>query len=167
MAELDGTRVGILICYDVEFPENVRDLALSGAELVAVPTANMVPFSFVMDHLIPTRAYENHVYVAYVNCCGREGDIEYLGGSCLVGPDGLDFARADNGEQLIVAEIDLARLRDHPPLNSYLADRRPELYGGLTESGSADDRLARPCRRRIGRPAPGHLFRPGFPVRLR
>ena len=136
MAEIDGTRVGILICYDVEFPENVRALALAGAELVAVPTANMVPFSFVMDHLIPTRAYENHLFVAYVNRCGREGDIEYLGGSCVVGPDGLDLARAGSGEQLIVAEIDLARLRDHPPLNPYLADRRPELYAGLTESGT-------------------------------
>ena len=96
----------------------------------------MVPFSFVMDHLIPSRAYENHLFVAYVNRCGREGDIEYLGGSCIIGPDGLDVARAGSGEQLIVAEIDLARLRDHPPLNPYLADRRPELYAGLTESGN-------------------------------
>ena len=47
VAELDGLKIGILICYDVEFPENVRLLALQGAELVAVPTANMAPFAFV------------------------------------------------------------------------------------------------------------------------
>jgi predicted amidohydrolase len=135
LAEIDGTKVGVLICYDVEFPENVRALALAGAELVAVPTANMVPFSFVMEHVIPTRAYENHLFVAYVNRCGSEGSLDYLGGSCVCGPDGLDLARAGRDETLLTAELDLARLRDRPPLNTYLADRRPELYAGLAAGG--------------------------------
>lgn len=135
LAEVDGMKVGVLICYDVEFPENVRALALAGAELVAVPTANMVPFSFVMEHVIPTRAYENHLFVAYVNRCGSEGSLEYLGGSCACGPDGLDLARAGMAETLLAADLDLARLRDRPPLNSYLADRRPELYAGLAATG--------------------------------
>ena len=135
VAEVDGLKVGILICYDVEFPENVRALALAGCELVAVPTANMVPFSFVMEHLIPTRAFENHLFIAYVNRCGHEGDIAYLGGSCAVGPDGLDLARAGPGEELLTADLELARLRERPPLNTYLADRRPELYAALAASG--------------------------------
>lgn len=135
LTEIDGLRVGVLICYDVEFPENVRALAVAGAELVAVPTANMVPFSFVMDHVIPTRAYENHLFVAYVNRCGSEGSLEYLGGSCICGPDGLDLARAGAGEALLTADLDLGRLRDRPPLNTYLADRRPELYAGLAPTG--------------------------------
>jgi predicted amidohydrolase len=136
VAEVDGMKVGVLICYDVEFPENVRALALAGCELVAVPTANMVPFSFVMEHLIPTRAYENHLFVAYVNRCGREGEIAYLGGSCAVGPDGLDLARAGPGEELLTADLELTKLRERPPLNTYLADRRPELYAGLAASGT-------------------------------
>ena len=135
VAEVDGLKVGILICYDVEFPENVRALALAGCELVAVPTANMVPFSFVLEHVIPTRAYENHLFVAYVNRCGREDDLEYLGGSCACGPDGLDLARAGPDEALLTADLELARLRERPPLNTYLADRRPELYAGLAASG--------------------------------
>ena len=135
LAEIDGTKVGVLICYDVEFPENVRALAVAGAELVAVPTANMVPFSFVMEHVIPTRAYENHLFVAYVNRCGSEGSLEYLGGSCVCGPDGLDLARAGMAEAFLTADLDLARLRDRPPLNTYLADRRPELYAGLAATG--------------------------------
>ena len=133
---LDGVRLGILICYDVEFPENVRLLAIQGVELIAVPTANMVPYSFVVDALVPTRAYENHVFVAYANRCGREGNLEYVGRSCVVGPDGSDLARAGAGEELIVADVDLARLRDAPPLNPYLADRRPELYAGLAAPGT-------------------------------
>lgn len=135
VANLDGLKLGILICYDLEFPENVRLLAMQGVELVAVPTANMVPYSFVLESLVPTRAYENHLFVAYVNRCGREGRLEYLGRSCIVGPDGLDLARAGTAEQLVVADLDLTRLRDAPPLNSYLADRRPELYAGLAGSG--------------------------------
>ena len=135
LAEVDGMKVGVVICYDVEFPENVRALALAGAELVAVPTANMVPFSFVMEHVIPTRAYENHLFVAYVNRCGSEGSLEYLGGSCVCGPDGLDLARAGMAEAFLTADLDLARLRDRPPLNTYLADRRPELYAGLAATG--------------------------------
>ena len=94
LAEIDGLKLGILICYDVEFAENVRLLALQGAELVAVPTANMVPYDFVCRALVPVRAYENHVFVAYANRCGREGGLEYVGLSCIVGPDGRDLARA-------------------------------------------------------------------------
>ena len=107
---------------------------MAGAELVAVPTANMVPYSFVMDHMIPTRAYENHLFVAYVNRCGHEGGLAYLGGSCVCGPDGLDLARLGAGEELRTVDLDLAALRDRPPLNTYLADRRPELYAGLAAS---------------------------------
>ena len=80
LAELDGLRLGILICYDVEFPENVRLLALAGADLVAVPTALMVPYAFVAATAwSPTRAYENQVFLAYVNRCGREGELGYYG----------------------------------------------------------------------------------------
>ena len=110
MAELDGLRLGVLICYDVEFPENVRLLALQGAALVAVPTANMAPYTFVCRALVPARAYENHLFLAYANRCGREGELEYLGQSCIVAPDGTDLARAGPGEEVILADIDPARI---------------------------------------------------------
>jgi predicted amidohydrolase len=72
VAELDGLRVGLLICYDVEFPESVRLLALRGADLIAVPTALMTAFEVVARILIPARAVENQVFVAYANRCGRD-----------------------------------------------------------------------------------------------
>ena len=90
MAEVDGLKVGILICYDIEFPEAVRSLALAGAELIAVPTALIQPFDIVSRTLIPARAFENQVYVAYAGMCGREGNLGYCGLSCIVGPDGKD-----------------------------------------------------------------------------
>jgi predicted amidohydrolase len=132
VAELGGLRLGILICYDVEFPENVRLLALEGVDLVAVPTALMEPYEFVARAMVPTRAYENQLFLAYANRCGREGDLAYHGLSCIVGPDGRDLARAGpDGEELIVAKLEPALLARSRRLNPYLADRRPGLYGAL------------------------------------
>ncbi len=132
LVELDGLKIGLLICYDVEFPESVRLLALQRADLVAVPTALMQPFEVVARTLIPARAVENQVFVAYANRCGREGELAYCGLSCVVGPDGIDLARAGPGEELILADLDPARLEALRGQIPYLADRRPELYGPLT-----------------------------------
>ncbi len=133
LAELDGLRLGILICYDVEFPENVRLLALQGADFVAVPTALMHPYTFIARSLIPARAYENQVFLAYANRCDREQALNYLGQSCIVAPDGSELARAGTGEALIVAELDSAVQTASRQLNTYLQDRRPELYGPLAQ----------------------------------
>jgi predicted amidohydrolase len=129
---LDGVNIGILICYDVEFPESVRALALAGADLVAVPTALMRPYEIVARTLVPARAYENQVYVAYANRSGEEAGLSYCGESCVVGPDGTDLARAGTADELLLAEIDPARLASSRADNTHLADRRPELYGVLT-----------------------------------
>lgn len=133
LAELDGVRLGILICYDVEFPEAVRALALAGAELVAVPTALMPPYDAVARILVPARAAENQVFIAYANRVGRETTLEYIGQSCVCDPDGRDLARADgNSETLLIADLDLAAVGRSRGAQFYLRDRRPELYGSLT-----------------------------------
>ena len=128
VVDLGGWRAGLLICYDVEFPENVRRLALAGADVVLVPTANMLPFDIVPTTVVPTRAYENQVYLAYANYVGDEGGLRYDGLSCVVAPDGTDVARAGRDEQLLLADLDAERLAGSRSANPYLADRRPELY---------------------------------------
>ncbi|MEU9574608.1 carbon-nitrogen hydrolase family protein [Streptomyces massasporeus] len=130
-AEIDGLRVGILICYDVEFPENVRAHALAGTDLLVVPTAQMHPFQFVAESMIPVRAFENQMYVAYVNRVGREGEFEFVGLSTLAGPDGVARTRAGRGEELVLADADPAFLAASRENNPYLRDRRPGLYGPL------------------------------------
>jgi predicted amidohydrolase len=134
LAEIDGLKLGILICYDVEFPELVRTLAVQGADLVAVPTAQMHPYEFVPQVLIRARAYENSLFLAYANRCGTEADLIYTGESCIVGPDGHDLARAGLAEALISADLDPAALIRARQFNTFLADRRPALYGALTKS---------------------------------
>ncbi|MDI1456188.1 carbon-nitrogen hydrolase family protein [Streptomyces sp. ATE26] len=130
-AELNGLTVGLMICYDVEFPENVRAHALAGTDLLVVPTAQMHPFQFVAESLVPVRAWESQMYVAYVNRVGREGEFEFVGLSVLAGPDGVARARAGREDQLVVADADPAFLAASREANPYLKDRRPGLYGSL------------------------------------
>ncbi|MDQ8703264.1 carbon-nitrogen hydrolase family protein [Streptomyces sp. LHD-70] len=133
-AELGGLRIGALICYDVEFPENVRAHALAGTDLLLVPTAQMHPFQFVAESLVPVRAFESQMYVAYVNRAGEEGEFEFVGLSVLAGPDGIARARAGRGEELVIADVDPAFLAESRTGNPYLRDRRPGLYAPLAQA---------------------------------
>ncbi|MFE2685300.1 carbon-nitrogen hydrolase family protein [Streptomyces mirabilis] len=130
-ADLNGLRVGLMICYDVEFPENVRAHALAGTDLLVVPTAQMHPFQFVAESVVPVRAFENQMYVAYVNRVGQEGEFEFVGLSTLAGPDGIARTRAGRGEELVLADTDPHFLAASREANPYLKDRRPGLYGSL------------------------------------
>jgi 5-aminopentanamidase len=122
--DFDGARVGMLICYDVEFPEAVRRLAVDGARTVLVPTANMKGFEAVSQFLIRARAYENGCGVVYANYCGADDAFEYCGLSVICGPGGEVLAQASTGrEELLVADI------SGESAATYLTDRRGDLYG--------------------------------------
>ncbi len=105
--DLAGFRCGILICFDAEFPEAVRALALAGAQLVIVPTALTQEWGVVAEKIMPARAFENGVWLIYANHAGSENGTHYLGHSCIVAPDGKDAARAGAGEQVISAQLDV------------------------------------------------------------
>ena len=127
-----GWRLGLLICYDVEFPEAVRSLALQGADAVLVPTANMVGFDEVSTLLVPARACENRLCLAYANACGAEGNTPYNGLSTVADARGAVLAQAGRTEALLVAPLQRAALltaRQH----SYLNARRPDLYRPLAD----------------------------------
>ncbi|MFE3071124.1 carbon-nitrogen hydrolase family protein [Streptomyces sp. NPDC059247] len=130
-ARLGGLTVGLMICYDVEFPENVRAQALAGTDLLLVPTALMHPAEIVAESVVPVRAFENQLYIAYANRTGPEGDFEFVGLSALAAPDGTARARAGRGEDLVLGDVDPGFLAVSRAANPYLADRRPGLYGPL------------------------------------
>lgn len=119
-----GTRFGLLICYDVEFPEHVRHLVRLGAEVILVPTANMMPFVSVNQILIPARAMENAVTIVYANYCGTSGGLEYVGLSAIHGPDGYPLGAKGIGEGLAVAELPDGGSERGIPLSSQNADLR-------------------------------------------
>jgi predicted amidohydrolase len=133
IAELHGARIGLLICYDIEFPEPARRLAVAGADIILVPTAQMEPYEQVARFVIPARAYENQVYLAYANHSGNDDGLNYIGLSSICGPDGAVLAIAGKSEEMLYATTDPAHhamVRRADPL---LADRRPELYGELSK----------------------------------
>lgn len=121
-----GWRLGLLICYDIEFPEPARGLALQGADAILVPTANMLPFDEVQQVLLPARALENRVYLAYANACGSEGDTTYGGLSTVCGPMGQVTARAGREETLLLATLSRPALLA-ARATSPLKDRRTDL----------------------------------------
>lgn len=130
--EFNGWRLGFLICYDIEFPENSRQLALAGADLIMVPTANMRPYDFIAQVTVRARAQENQCFVAYANYCATEAQIHYCGQSSVAGPDGSVLGLAsDSQEELIVVELDPALIATSRSDTPYLRDRRPALYGDL------------------------------------
>lgn len=126
--DLGAWKVALAICYDVEFPELIRSCALDGAELVLVPTANMLPYDAVPARLVPARAQENTLFLAYCNYTGREGEFAYCGLSCACDPEGDDLARAGRGEELLCADLDRDRVAETRREISYLRDRRAGLY---------------------------------------
>jgi len=118
----------LAIFYDFEFSELVRAYALAGAEVVLIPTANMQPYTGIAIRFVPARAEENEIYVAYANRVESEGNFEYYGLSCVVGPDGLDHARAAVEEEIIYASLPKEHLSNIRKSLSHLNDRSPELY---------------------------------------
>ncbi len=131
VVEIDGWKIGLLICYDVEFPECARQLALQGAELVLVPTGLMQPWRAVAEQLVPVRAYENQIFIAYANYCGEEADLHYEGRSVIVDPNGEDLDRALQTPVLLQATLDRDTLTNARAQLPYHRDRRPELYTSL------------------------------------
>jgi predicted amidohydrolase len=111
---------GLLICYDVEFDVHVAALAARGAEVLLVPTANMVPFDHVVRHTVPAQAANHGVTIVYANYCGAEGDLTYVGGSLIAGPHGEVLAQAGSTPALLVAEVPL---RDPVRLSTQATDR--------------------------------------------
>lgn len=135
-------RIGILICYDLRFPEPMRVLALDGAQVVLLPTAWPSSATVYPDYLARARALENGVFLLAANRAGEERGRRFLGRSLIAGPDGEILAEAPaDGETMLMADLDLKRSdvkhRIFDPGEyevDLMGDRRPELYGRLAES---------------------------------
>jgi predicted amidohydrolase len=101
VVELCGVKIGLMICFDVEFPEVARALARGGADLFVTISANMEPFG--NDHAVfcSARALENGLPHVYVNQVGPAGDLNFVGGSTIVSADGeLDVQAGSSEEEL-------------------------------------------------------------------
>ena len=139
--EVHGVRVGLLICYDLRFPEAARTLTLRGAQLIAVPTTwtdidKPNPFDDqgrpIANYLALAHAYTNRVFVACAARVGSEGGVRYLGSSLVVGPKGewLAGPASHDREEILVANLLVSEADDKRVggENDLIADRRVDLY---------------------------------------
>jgi omega-amidase len=136
--ETELGRIAMNICYDVRFPELARAQALQEADLiVAVWAMYEQPGKAPSDSIIircRMRAKENLVYFVGCNRSGREGDKAYFGRSIIAGPDGEVIAKSDtDAEEVLRGTLTDQALQEQRARHSYLADRRPELYGAIVQ----------------------------------
>jgi N-carbamoylputrescine amidase len=138
-----SAKVAPLICYDQWYPEAARINAIQGAQLIFYPTAIGWFKELKRDEPFSARRWEaamrahaslNGIFVAAVNRVGREGDLQFWGGSFVADPFGEVVARASSSkEAVLVAEIDLARIRVSQEGWRFLHNRRPQSYTDLTK----------------------------------
>jgi (R)-amidase len=124
----NGLTVGLLICYDIEFPETARALARLGAELLIVTNGNMDPYGPVHQRAIAARAMENQVFALMTNRCGR-GDLQrsFPGQSALVDPSGEFLVVAGAAETQLAVQLDPSRVESSRRHYQYLHEARVPL----------------------------------------
>ncbi|MEC9422999.1 MAG: nitrilase-related carbon-nitrogen hydrolase, partial [Nitrospinota bacterium] len=131
--DLNGVKVGVMICFDWRFPEMARSLALKGAEIIAHPSNLVLPHC---PQAMITRCLENRIYAITADRIGKESrvpdeSLHFIGQSQVVDPDGNILIRAsETDEEVQIIEIDLnkARRKLLNSKNDIFKDRRPDLY---------------------------------------
>ncbi|MFB0502189.1 MAG: carbon-nitrogen hydrolase family protein [Candidatus Bathyarchaeia archaeon] len=132
--ETDIGRLGLIICYDVFFPEITRLLRLKGAQLIVCISASPAVRREFFETLTVARAIENTAYLVYVNLVGVEDGLQFWGGSRIVAPNGKIISQATYDEEdLVIERIDYADLERTETFVPTLRDLRPELFDFLKE----------------------------------
>lgn len=128
VAETDVGKIGLIICYDLRFPELARKTAEMGAEIIVVPAQWPTARARHWDVLLTARAVENQLFVVGANRCGQEGGTVFAGHSAITSPWGVRLAKAGTRPAVIMAELDLdetALFREKIPC---WKDRKPLAY---------------------------------------
>lgn len=125
---LDGIQCGVVICYDVRFPEYVRTLALAGLDMLFVVSQWPKARTFHLRTLTTARAIENQMFVVCCNSCGIAGDTVFGGNSAVINPLGETLMLAGEAEEIISAVCDMDMLFDIRSNMRVYRDRRQELY---------------------------------------
>jgi len=152
--KVNGINIGLLNCYEAEFPELSRILKLKGAQIILIPTAADIgtcndksiwqkwAYPDISKTAIPASAYQNRLFVAYANRSLFEFRADdnslsgvYLGNSTIANPNGEIMVAAENIETLLLADCCLDDAYPTHPFgeSAYIEDRRPELYSELTK----------------------------------
>lgn len=128
-------KIGLVICYDIYFPEVTRLTRLNGAQLIVCISASPGIRRSFFETLTTARAIENTAFLAYVNMAGIEDGLQFWGGSRMISPGGRIIAQAKYDEEdFVVAEVDYADAKSVEAFVPTLRDLRPELFDKLKQS---------------------------------
>jgi len=128
LADTSVGKVGVIICYDLRFPELSRRLAVEGAQVICIPAQWPKPREEHWRTLVRARAIENQLFVVACNACGLIGKLDFFGMSMIVDPKGEVLAEAGDEGGEILAPLDLQAMADWRAQIPCFNDRRPELY---------------------------------------
>ena len=120
--DLGFARIGMQICYEVGFPEGARILTYKGADLIVYPSAFGKARHYAWDIATRARALENGCFIIAANRTGQEKETEFGGYSRIVNPQGSVLEEADEENQVIITEIDLAEVVEQRSSIPYLRD---------------------------------------------
>ncbi|WP_394172289.1 carbon-nitrogen hydrolase family protein [Guptibacillus hwajinpoensis] len=121
--------IGLMICWDLAFPELARSLALDGADVLLVPSAWEEPYDGPFLQFSGARAIDNTVYLVACNHIGHSEDLTFFGKSSIFGPDGQAISTTEKQYDIITAHTD-AHLRTElkKTFFSMLEERRTDIY---------------------------------------
>ncbi|MDD2364720.1 MAG: carbon-nitrogen family hydrolase [Desulfuromonadaceae bacterium] len=121
-------KIGVIICYDLRFPELSRRLAVEGADIICVPAQWPKPRQEHWRTLLRARAIENQLFVISCNACGSIGKLDFFGMSMIIDPKGEVLSEADEAEVEIYAELDMKIMEEWRAQIPCFLDRKPEYY---------------------------------------
>ena len=125
---LDGFTCGVIICYDIRFPELTRTMSVQGLDFLFVVSQWPKVRVPQLKALLRARAIENQCFACVCNSCGRAGETVYGGNSLVFDPLGEQLAGAGTDEEILFAECDPSGLAQIRESINVFRDRRPELY---------------------------------------
>lgn len=139
--ELCGWKVGVQIGWDNFFPEGARALALMGAELIIAPTASGANSEDLWQRAISANALFNGLYIVRANRTGKEKKVSFYGSSFCADPVG-DIVAGPLGESdgVLICELDKSAVIWARKMWPFFADRKPEMYKGITDKRISEDR---------------------------
>ncbi len=130
--ETDIGRLGLIICYDIFFPEISRLLRLKGAQFIICISASPAVRRKFFEVFTAARAIENTVFLAYTNLVGMEDGLQFWGGSRIIAPSGHIITQAKYDEEdLVTGEVDYTDLERVETFVPTLRDLKPEFFNLL------------------------------------
>jgi len=128
LADTSIGKVGVIICYDLRFPELSRRLAVEGAQVICVPAQWPKPRQEHWRTLLRARAIENQLYVVSCNACGIIGKLDLFGMSLIIDPKGELLGEMGENEGEIIAPLDIQVMNEWRAQIPCFNDRKPEFY---------------------------------------